>query len=74
MSNRNPKETTEFVIDAVRLSKQQAILLSGWNGLHSNDLPDSVFLLETVPHPWLFTRVTTVVHHGGAGKAAVRLK
>jgi UDP:flavonoid glycosyltransferase YjiC (YdhE family) len=74
MSSRNPEETAELVINAVRLSKQRAILLSGWGGLRSNDLPDSVFLLRAVPHAWLFPRVAAVVHHGGAGTTAAGLR
>jgi len=74
MSNRNPEETAELVINAVRLSKQRAILLSGWGGLHSHALPDSVFLLSAVPHAWLFPRVAAVVHHGGAGTTAAGLR
>ena len=74
MSNRNPEETAELVIKAARLSEQRAILLSGWGGLHSNDLPDLVFLLNAVPHAWLFPRVAAVVHHGGAGTTAAGLR
>ena len=74
MSNRNPEETAELIIDAVKLSKQRAILLSGWSGLYSHDLPDSVFLLDAIPHAWLFPRVAAVVHHGGAGTTAAGLR
>ena len=74
MSSRNPEETTEIVINAVRISKQRAILLSGWSGLRSKDLPASVFLLDSVPHSWLFQRVAAVVHHGGAGTTAAGLR
>jgi UDP:flavonoid glycosyltransferase YjiC (YdhE family) len=70
MSNRNPEETAELIINAVRLSRQRAILLSGWNGLQINDLPDSIFLMDAIPHAWLFPRVAAVVHHGGAGTTA----
>jgi sterol 3beta-glucosyltransferase len=74
MSNRNPEETAELIINAVRLSKQRAILLSGWSGLRINDLPDTIFLLDAVPHAWLFPRVAAVVHHGGAGTTAAGLR
>lgn len=74
MSNRNPEETAELVIKAVRLSQQRAVLLSGWSGLHSRDLPDSIHLLDTVPHSWLFPRVAAVVHHGGVGTTAAGLR
>lgn len=74
MSNRNPEKTARLVMDAVSMSEQRAILLSGWGGLHVNDLPDSVFVLDSVPHSWLFPRVVAVVHHGGAGTTAAGLR
>jgi UDP:flavonoid glycosyltransferase YjiC (YdhE family) len=70
MSNRNPEETASLIIEAVNMSEQRAILLSGWSGLQVNDLPDSVFALDSVPHSWLFPRVAAIVHHGGAGTTA----
>jgi UDP:flavonoid glycosyltransferase YjiC (YdhE family) len=33
-----------------------------------------VFLLDNIPHDWLFPRVSCVVHHGGAGTTAIGLK
>jgi sterol 3beta-glucosyltransferase len=33
-----------------------------------------VFRLESVPHDWLFRRVSAVVHHGGAGTTATGLR
>jgi len=74
MSTRNPEETANLVIDAIGMSEQRAILLSGWSGLQVNNLPDSVFLLDSVPHSWLFPRVAAVVHHGGAGTTAAGLR
>lgn len=74
MSNRNPEETAQLIIDAIRMSEQRAILLSGWGGLQVDDLPDSVFVLDSAPHSWLFPRVTAVVHHGGAGTTAAGLR
>jgi UDP:flavonoid glycosyltransferase YjiC (YdhE family) len=56
------------------MSGQRAILLSGWGGLRPEDLPDSVLVLDSVPHTWLFPRVAAVVHHGGAGTTAAGLR
>jgi UDP:flavonoid glycosyltransferase YjiC (YdhE family) len=70
MSNRNPEATGQLLLEAIKLSKHRAILLSGWSGLHLSDLPDSVLVLDSIPHSWLFPQVAAVVHHGGAGTTA----
>jgi UDP:flavonoid glycosyltransferase YjiC (YdhE family) len=65
---------TQVVLDAVRRSGQRAVLLTGWAGLSSHDLPDGVFALEQAPHEWLFDKVSVAVHHGGAGTTAASLR
>ena len=74
MSNRNPEETADVVIQAMALTDQRAILLSGWGGLQKSDLPGSIFMIDSIPHSWLFPRVAAVVHHGGASTTAAGLK
>jgi len=39
-----------------------------------SDLPDSAFLVKSVPHSWLFPKVALSVHHGGAGTTAATLR
>ena len=45
-------------------------------GLGGVSIPSHVFIIDNVPHDWLFDkgRVSAVVHHGGAGTTAVGLK
>jgi sterol 3beta-glucosyltransferase len=74
MGNRNPGETTDLVLEALKRTEQRAILLSGWGGLEKTDLPDSVFMIDSIPHAWLFPRVAAVVHHGGASTTAAGLR
>jgi len=74
MSTRKPEETTDLVIKALKKTNQRALLFSGWGGLHREDLPDSVFMIDSTPHAWLFPRVAAVVHHGGAGTTAAGLR
>ena len=74
MSSRKPEETAELVIAALRLANQRAILLSGWSGLQKADVPDTIFMIDSVPHSWLFPRLAAVVHHGGAGTTAAGLR
>jgi UDP:flavonoid glycosyltransferase YjiC (YdhE family) len=52
----------------------RGILLSGWGALSHDGLPDYVLPVKSVPHEWLFPRVTAVVHHGGAGTTGAGLR
>jgi len=74
MSSRNPEQTADLVIQALTQSNQRAILLSGWSGLQKANIPNSVFMIDSVPHSWLFPRVSAVIHHGGASTTAAGLR
>ncbi len=74
MTTRKPEETTALVIKALNQTNQRAILSSGWGGLQKTDLPESVFMIDSIPHAWLFSHVAAVVHHGGAGTTAAGLR
>ncbi|KAG2179075.1 hypothetical protein INT43_001925, partial [Umbelopsis isabellina] len=39
-----------------------------------NDHPGSIFWVKSVPHDWLFPKMSGVVHHGGAGTTAAGLR
>ena len=73
MVNRDPKGTTEIVLAALKKTGQRGLLLTGWGGLNQMDLSDDVFVMEKVPHDWLFPQMAAVVHHGGAGTTAAGL-
>lgn len=70
MGGSNSRETTEILIDAVRIAKQRAIIQAGWGLLGTQDAGGDIFCTEYVPHQWLFPKVRCVVHHGGAGTTA----
>jgi UDP:flavonoid glycosyltransferase YjiC (YdhE family) len=74
MSSRKPEETADLILLALVRAKQRAIILSGWGGLHKADLPDTVFMVDSIPFSWLFPRVAAVVHHGGAGTTSAGLR
>jgi UDP:flavonoid glycosyltransferase YjiC (YdhE family) len=42
--------------------------------LRKEELPNSIYMLDAVPHDWLFPRVAAVVHHGGVGTTAAGLR
>jgi sterol 3beta-glucosyltransferase len=74
MGSRNPEETAQLTLKALELSGQRGVLASGWGGMKAADLPDTVFMLSSAPHTWLFPRMAAVVHHGGAGTTAAGLR
>jgi UDP:flavonoid glycosyltransferase YjiC (YdhE family) len=74
MSNSKPEVMTRLVLDALAKTNQRGIILSGWGGMRADDLPDTVFRLESAPFAWLFPRMAAVVHHGGAGTTAAGLR
>jgi sterol 3beta-glucosyltransferase len=53
---------------------QRAILQSGWGGLKKTNLPETVFMVDSISHSWLFPRMAAVVHHGGAGTTAAGMR
>ena len=74
MANRNPEQTAETIIKALKKSKSRGLLLSGWSGLKKSDLDDDIFMIDSVPHDWLFPKMSALVHHCGAGTTSAGLK
>lgn len=74
MSDRDPEKVGAIVLEALRKTGQRGILLSGWEGLKTHNLPADVLLLDNVPHDWLFPQMGMVVHHGGMGTTAAALR
>jgi len=74
MVNEDPKETANMVMDALQRSGQRGIMGSGWGGIQQADLPNSIYIVGSVPHTWLFPRMSAVVHHGGVGTTAAGLR
>jgi UDP:flavonoid glycosyltransferase YjiC (YdhE family) len=74
LSHRNPQETADLVLQALEQANQRAVLLSGWSGMQDLKVPDTTFVIDSIPHAWLFPRVAAVVHHGGAGTTAAGLR
>jgi sterol 3beta-glucosyltransferase len=75
MTGRYPEQLARLSIDAITRTKHRAVLASGWSGMGQGvELPDSIYRVDSVPHDWLFPRVSAVVHHGGAGTTAAGLR
>ncbi len=73
MPSRKPEETAGLVVQALARAGQRGVLSAGWGGLKAAALPESVFMVGSVPHSWLFPQMAAVVHHGGAGTTGAGL-
>lgn len=79
----DPDALTRLILRAVAKSGVRALISKGWGGIGlTEDItqadwaprPDQYFMLGNCPHDWLFSRVSAVVHHGGAGTSAAGIK
>jgi UDP:flavonoid glycosyltransferase YjiC (YdhE family) len=70
MPTRDPRRETELVLQALKISKQRGLLLSGWGGLSDADLGRNVLMIDQAPHAWLLPQCSAMVHHCGAGTTA----
>ena len=69
------EDTLKLILKALELSHQRSVLLSGWAGIgEDRKLPEYALGVESVPHSWLFPRMSAVVHHGGAGTTGAGLR
>lgn len=74
MPDSKPETTTRMIIEAVQKAGKRAVILTGWAGLGSENVPENLYVLKYAPHSWLFPRMAAVVHHGGAGTTASGLR
>lgn len=65
----------ELIFEATVQAGVRAVVSRGWGGMGDGmDIPDGVFMIDNVPHDWLFPQLDAVVHHGGAGTCAIGMK
>jgi UDP:flavonoid glycosyltransferase YjiC (YdhE family) len=74
MAGRDPTRLAALVLEALQECGQRGLLLSGWGGMRAMAVPETVCVVDSAPHGWLFPRMAAVVHHGGAGTTAEGLR
>ncbi len=72
--SRRAHQLTEMVLEALAITGQRGVLVSGWGGLTSMDLPGEMFMLESAPFDWLFPQVRAAIIHGGIGTTAASMR
>jgi sterol 3beta-glucosyltransferase len=66
--------TLKIIAEALAITKQRAVVALGWSKLnYAEAIPENIFLIESIPHSWLFPKMKIVIHHGGAGTTAAGL-
>ena len=58
---------SEVLLKALKRTGQSAVIQGGYAGLSAENAPENVFFVDYVPHGWLFSQGSMVIHHGGAG-------
>ncbi|KAF8631804.1 hypothetical protein AX17_005019 [Amanita inopinata Kibby_2008] len=76
-----PNRITAHIVKAVTQSGVRAIISKGWSNRMSKipdaaevEIPPECYMLDKVPHDWLFPRIDVAFHHGGAGTTAASLR
>ncbi|RPA96557.1 UDP-Glycosyltransferase/glycogen phosphorylase [Choiromyces venosus 120613-1] len=71
----DPDALTQTIFTAIKSTGVRTLVSKGWGGIGSEDteIPENVCMLDNAPHDWLFSKVSAVVHHGGAGTTAIGL-
>ncbi|TVY40968.1 Sterol 3-beta-glucosyltransferase [Lachnellula subtilissima] len=78
----NSAALTETVVKSVLKAGVRCILSKGWSDRLDKKgatdievpLPPEIFLVKSVPHDWLFTKIDAAAHHGGAGTTGASLR
>ena len=74
MSMFGEANNTGLVAEALRSAGQRGIVTRGAGHTNTGDMPDHIFMVDAVPHDWLFPQMAAVVHHGGAGTTGASLR
>ncbi|MEM8809858.1 MAG: glycosyltransferase [Cyanobacteria bacterium P01_G01_bin.38] len=64
----------ELISQAIQQAQVRAVLISGW-GLEKGNLNNpNIYQIESVPHDWLFPKMSAVIHHSGSGTTSAGLR
>ncbi len=70
ISGSDALEAAQITLEAIRQTGLRAII-QGWDEPMKNlDLPAGIFHEGSIPHDWLLSRASGLVHHGGFGTTA----
>lgn len=75
-------KVTHNIYEAVKAADVRAIVSKGWSDRMSNkdgkkqeeQPPECVYVVDSIPHDWLFPQIDIAMHHGGAGTTGASLR
>jgi sterol 3beta-glucosyltransferase len=74
MTGRSSGEWLRASIDALRRVGRRGIILTATAPVDEIPRGEDLFLMDFVPHAWLYGRAAAAVHHGGAGTTGAALR
>ena len=73
MPLKNPEAFMKKIIQAIKNSKNRAIILVGNSGIHMGS-EEGVLIKNYLPHDIIFSKAKGILHHGGVGTMAAALR
>jgi sterol 3beta-glucosyltransferase len=73
MSSHHPDDILRIAQKALLRTGQRGIVLLEKDYMRAQKLSEQVYIINEVPHDWLFPRMRIIIHHGGAGTTAASL-
>jgi len=76
MTNPNPAEKTNVIIEILERNGIPAIINTASGGLIKPDRYDAelIHFVPKIPYDWIFPKIYGVIHHGGSGTTHMALK
>lgn len=74
MLTSDPQKMTQLVLESLALANVRGVIVTGWGGLQTSEMPSSVFIANSIPFDWLFPQLSAAIHHGGAGTTSAALR
>ena len=74
MRDPRPEHVQDIVLRAIRRLGLRAVIARGWGAMSAASSSNDIFVVDEVPHDWLFPRMAAVVSHGGPGTLGAVLR
>jgi sterol 3beta-glucosyltransferase len=74
MLDPRPDQVRDIVLRSLRRLGLRAVVARGWGAVSAASSSDDIFVVDEVPHDWLFPRMAAVVCHGGSGTVGAALR
>ncbi|MBU1696758.1 MAG: hypothetical protein KKD21_06890, partial [Proteobacteria bacterium] len=70
MPKKDQARNIPLLVEAARIVKKRIVIAKFWEGFSEFSKSDDVFFIQKYPHLKLFSKMSVVIHHGGAGTTA----